>query len=220
MRNAIKNGLIGDVYLVRGICAGDFLSDGTHTVDSMMFLNGDCSAEWVVGQIFRGRKATKEELELNRFAYTGTRFGHHVEQGALSSFQLSNGVRCETSTGAMMLMPGRIYQDIEVFGSKGRIWRNNDYSDPHVMINTDGSWAELPIDAALTDIGGLETAHKLFADTVINGTENPLALKNAMKGFEVVMSIYESARLNARIELPLAQDEFPLNLMIQDRGDF
>jgi hypothetical protein len=66
----------------------------------------------------------------------------------------------------------------------------------------------------------LETAHKLFADTILNGTENPMALETAMSGFEVVMSIYESARLNARIELPLAQDEFPLDLMIQDRGDF
>jgi predicted dehydrogenase len=220
MRKAIVDGLIGDVYLIRGICAGDFLSDGTHTIDSLLYLNGDCAVEWVLGQIYRGPFASEEDQKKNRYAYNGKRFGHNTERGAISSFQLANGVRCETISGDQMLMSGRWYQDIEVFGSKGRLWRNNDQSDPPVKINTKGEWEALPlIDTEFGD-SGLMNAHKMFAETVLKGTPHPMSMENAMRGFEVVMSIYESARLNARIVLPLEQDEFPLDLILLAKGEF
>jgi len=219
MKKAVDDGLIGDVYLMRGICAGDFLSDGTHTIDSLTYLNGDCGVKWVLGQIYRGAFASEEEQKANKYAYNGKRFGHNTERGAISSFQLSNGVRCETVTGDQMLMPGRWYQDIEIFGSKGRLWRNNDQSAPPVMINTAGEWVEQPL--IEDDVNyGLPAAHRLFADTVLNGAKHPMSMENAMKGFEVVMAVYESARLNARIELPLMQEEFPLDLIIKERGEF
>jgi predicted dehydrogenase len=220
MRKAIDDGLIGDVYLMRGICAGDFLSDGTHTVDSLMYLNGDSPVEWVLGQIYRGPHASEEEQQKNKFAYVGKRFGHNVERGAMSSFQLANGVRCETISGDQMLMPGRWYQDIEVFGSKGRIWRNNDGCEPPVRINTCGEWKELPLISNWDGDSGLIHAHKMFADTVRTGAAHGLSMDVAMIGFEIVMSVYESARLNARIIPPLTQGSFPLDLMLQTRGDF
>jgi predicted dehydrogenase len=222
MKKAIQDGLIGDVYLMRGLCAGDFLSDGTHTIDSLMYFNDDCDVNWVLGQIYRGPIASEEMIKANKYAYIGKRFGHNTERGAISSFQLANGVRCETLSGDQMLMPGRWYQDIEVFGSKGRLWRNNDQSDPPVKINnldTKGEWKELPLVEENID-SGLFHAHKLFAETVLNGAEHPMSMAKAMKGFEVVMAIYESARLNARIEFPLLQEEFPLDLMIKERGEF
>ncbi|MCL2709001.1 MAG: Gfo/Idh/MocA family oxidoreductase [Defluviitaleaceae bacterium] len=219
MRKAITDGLIGEVYLIKGICAGDFLSDGTHTIDSLLYLNGDCGVLWVLGQVYRGEFASEEEVKANRYAYTGKRFGHNVERGAISSFQLENGVRCETVSGGELLMPGRWYQDIEIFGKNGRIWRNNDNSDPAVMINTNGKWEALPLTGNTGWDSGLRRAHGLFAQTVLNGDEHPMSMKNAMKGFEVVMSIYESARLNEKIVLPLKQDEFPLDLMLRERGE-
>ena len=110
---------------------------------------------------------------------------------------------------------------MKYFGSKGRLWRNNDQSEPPVKINTGGEWVELPLICnADDDPYGLVNAHKLFADTVLNGSEHPMSMEKAMRGFEVVMSIYESARLNARIELPLLQEEFPLDLMLKERSDF
>jgi predicted dehydrogenase len=220
IKKAIEDGLIGDVYLMRGICAGDFLSDGTHTIDSLLYLNGDCDVKWVLGQIYRGPFASEEEQKANRYAYVGKRFGHNVERGAISSFQLSNGVRCETISGDQLIIPGRWYQDIEIFGSFGRLWRNNDNSEPPVKINTNGEWVELPLIGNINDDPyGLVNAHRLFADMVINGTPHPMSMETAMKGFEVVMSIYESARTNARIEPPLLQEEFPLDLMLK-RGEF
>ncbi|MCL2664359.1 MAG: Gfo/Idh/MocA family oxidoreductase [Defluviitaleaceae bacterium] len=220
MRDAIVNGLIGEVYLIRGICAGDFLSDGTHTVDSLMYLNGDHPAEWVLGQIYRGPFASEEEQKENRYAYNGKRFGHNTERGAISNIMFSNGVRAETVTGDQMLMKGRWYQDIEVFGSKGRLWRNNDQSEPPVMINTTGEWVNLPFSVEDEKNYGLKAAHGLFAKTVCSGAKHPMDMETAMKGFDIVMGVYESARLNARVGFPLAQEEFPLDLMLKERGEF
>jgi predicted dehydrogenase len=220
MRDAIVNGAIGEVYLMRGICAGDFLSDGTHTVDSLMFLNGDSEAEWVLGQIYRGPFASEEEQKANKYAYNGRRFGHSTERGAISSIMFKNGVRAETITGDQMLMKNRWYQDIEIFGSKGRLWRNNDQSDPPVMINTTGEWVGLPFTTEDDNNYGLVCAHRLFAETVGSGASHPMSMEIAMRGFEIVMGVYESARLNARIQFPLAQDAFPLDLMLNERGEF
>ena len=220
MRSAITDGLIGDVYLIRGICAGDILSDGTHTVDSLMYLNGDCDISWVAGQIFRGPKAGAEEKAKNPYAYVGTRFGHNVERSAMASFQMSNGVRCEILCGDQLIMPGRFYQDIEVFGTKGRLWRNNDSSSPPVSINTTGEWKELPAtDITGINDSGLFNAHRYFAQTILEGTPHLMSLEISMKGFEAVMAIYESARTNTIIFPPLQQDEYPLDVLLRERGD-
>ena len=40
--------------------------------------------------------------------------------------------------------------------------------------------------------------------------------ENALRGFEVIMAIYESARLHKKITLPLQQDRFPLELMVAE----
>ena len=40
--------------------------------------------------------------------------------------------------------------------------------------------------------------------------------ESALKGHEIVMAIYESARTRSRIELPLKQDAFPLQVMVDE----
>ena len=49
-RELIERGAIGEVRLIRMHCAGDFLTDGTHAVDSALWLLGDPEVDWVFGQ--------------------------------------------------------------------------------------------------------------------------------------------------------------------------
>jgi len=212
MKRIIDEGVIGEIYLIRGSCAGDFLSDGTHTIDSMMFLTGDRDVKWLLSQIYRGRKATLDELAVNRFKYCGARYGHNVEEGAMVVIELDNGVRLEAQTGTMWI-PERGYQDIEVFGTKGRIWRAGDSADPPIRINTDGIWK--PFGHDITD-DSLENAHEGIAEAILTGSRHPMDIETAIKGFELVMAVYESARLNARLEMPLKQMEYPLDVMLRD----
>ena len=213
MREIIASGELGDVTLMRGSCPGDMLSDGTHTMDSLLFLNGGCAVSWVLAQVYRGRKATAEELAVNPWLYCGTRYGHNVEEGAIATVQFANGVRAEIMTGTMW-QPSLGYQNMDVFGSKGRLLRAGDGADPAVAINTGGRWLAVPV--ADDDDGGLKEAHRLFARTVLDGAAHPMGISEALPGFEAVMAVYESARLNGRVELPLGQEDFPLDLMLRE----
>jgi hypothetical protein len=60
----------------------------------------------------------------------------------------------------------------------------------------------------------MQIAYCLFAQMVRIGAPHPMAGTIALRGFEVVMAIYESARLRRKITLPLQQERFPLELLV------
>ena len=217
MHKLLKEGAIGEPYLIRGSCGGDVLSDGTHTVDSILYLADDCEARWVFGQIYREEPDPSEEKSTGFIPSGGWRYGHMIETGAMAVLELENGWRAEIFTGGMRL-PGRGYQDVEVFGSKGRLWHPGDRSNPSLLIWNEkpGGWKivsmeELPEEYKRYD--PITNGYHLFAQTIREGRYHPLCGENALRGFEIVMAIYESARLHAKIELPLHQDRFPLEMM-------
>ncbi len=223
MRKLIENGAIGDVYLIRGICAGDFLSDGTHTVDSIFYLTGNADAEWVLGQVFRKKVNPDEANKSNYGHFTGWRFGHPVESGAMAVIRFKNGIRGEVFTGEMRHMgwnlphPGWAYQDIEIFGTKGRLWRCGDSANPPLLIwDEKGGWRPA------SDLEGKSfgddyvNVFREFANYVRNRGDYPLGIEYAIKTHELVMAVYESARKHDRVYLPLEQERFPLEIMIED----
>lgn len=214
MRSAIESGEIGEVYLVRGSCAGDILSDGTHTIDSTLYLLGDEDIKWVLGQVYRGSAEPPEVVAKNPWAYTGNRYGHLVERGAMAVFETLSGVRAEILTGDMRF-PGRTYQDIEVIGTKGRLWRAGDSAEPKLIILKDNETQWKKIDLS-DDKDVFEDVFRAFAESIELGSIHPLCSENSLRGFQVIMAIYESARLNARINLPLQQEEFPLDIMVRE----
>ena len=214
MREQIEQGSIGELMELRASLPGDLLSDATHTVDSMIYLAGDAPVDWVLGQLFRGRKATPEELAVNRFKFSGTRYGHNVEEGAMSSFAFKTGVRATIYSGTMAL-PKHGYQDIEVIGSEGRMRRAGDAAKPAVIIDNGNGPRTLVQD---NDDSGLREAHRLAAETLNNGAGHPMDISRALPGFEVIMALMESARLRARLDLPIAQMEYPLDIMLRN-GD-
>ena len=218
MRRLIEDGAIGEVALIRGACAGDILSDGTHTVDAIFHLAGDIDVKWVLGQVYREAPDPQAERSKGYPVSGGWRYGHPVETGAMATFEFENGIRGELLTGEVRF-PGRGYQDIEVFGTKGRLWRPGDKGDPVPLIQDDrsGGWREVPMaDASGSEVSSnaISNAYDAFAHTVRGGAYHPLCGNNALREFEVVMGIYESARLRAKVELPLAQPRFPLEMMI------
>jgi len=214
MREQIESGAIGELTELRGSLPGDLLSDVTHTVDSMMYLAGDAPVDWVLGQIYRGRKATPEELAINRYKFCGTRYGHNVEEGAMSAFAFKTGVRAVIFSGTMAL-PKHGYQDITVIGSSGYMRRAGDAAKPAVIIDT-GAGPRTLVEE--NDDSGLREAHRLAAETLLNGSDHPMDISYALPGFEVIMALFESARLRSRLNLPISQMEYPLDVMLRN-GD-
>jgi predicted dehydrogenase len=243
-RRLIEQGAIGDVKLVRSNNAGDILSDGTHAVDSVLWMLGDVDAKSVLGQVFREVSADMRERAVAQSAKTGFtgeagfRFGHPVENGGMGVVTMANDVRVEFFCGEMR--DGyRAYQDYEVFGTKGRLWRTGDGARPNLYIQdakggewsagvddkwvyrpvehkgTAGTWRpvelpEYPYQNAIQD-GYLRLARQLR-----DGTPHPMSGRVALRGFEIVMAIYESARLRRRLTMPLQQEQFALQLMVSE----
>jgi len=245
-KRLIDAGAIGDVLLVRGNNAGDILSDGTHAIDSMQWMTGDQSAKWVFGQIHR-----TELHQTSKEAGTGTgdegrhkgvapgfRYGHVIETGGMGVWQLADGIRVELFCGDLR-EEGRVYQDYEVIGTKGRIWRKDDRfvpenlfisdvdggdleitrDDGHVMPRSvegggRGRWRRVELDIEQRRDLKLD-AYQLFAKMIHEeGVDHPMSGERALRGFEILMSIYESARTHRRIQPPLEQEQFPLELMV------
>ena len=218
MKSLLDAGAIGEVELCRGSCAGDLLSDATHLVDTVRFLNDDAPVTWVFGGLHRevGPEVARNPQSI-QLASGGFRYGHAVETGAVGVFEFATGVRAELLCGDMRLLK-RAYGDYEVFGTQGRLWRPGDGADPSLLIQDErGGWRAAE---GLPEGDGHEqtarACYAQFAKMVTEGAPHPLNGNSALLDLEIIMAIFESARLRSRIELPLTQDRFPLDLIPSD----
>jgi predicted dehydrogenase len=213
MRRLMDEGAIGEVYLLRGTCAGDLLSDGTHLIDSLRWLAGDQPVRWVLGQVYRDPPDPDEERGGGFHVSGGYRYGHMVENGGMAVLEFESGLRAELLTGSVRV-PDRPYQDYEVFGSTGRLWRYGDRVQPPLRIQDEGAggYREVPNDSD-APASARTNMYATFARTINEGAPHPLFGESALADQEVIMAIYESARTHSRIELPLEQETFPLLLM-------
>jgi len=220
MRELIEAGAIGEPEVYRGSCGGDLLSDATHLVDTIRSLNSDAPVRWVFGQIHReiGPEVARDPKHV-QLASAGFRYGHAVETGAVAVLEFATGVRVELFCGDLRL-PQREYGDYEVVGTKGRLWRAGDAADPPLLIQDERSgWR--PVEALSAQGEQDETGRACygqFARMVCRGAEHPLNANSALQDLEVIMAIFESARLRCRLELPLAQDRFPLDILIEQQA--
>lgn len=218
MRALIQEGAIGDVYLLRGSCSGDMLTDGTHLVDALLHLAGDAPVRWVFGSVYRDPPPEGEERGGGYYRTGGYRYGHVVESGAMATWEFASGLRAEILCGGLKF-PERPYNDYEVLGSRGRLWRVGDQAEPGVLIqtcDTDG-WQPIGGMQPQEERGAMTASYTLLARNLrAGGEDHPLAITRAMQGMEILMAIFESARRRSRIELPLQQDRFPLEIMIEE----
>lgn len=230
-KELIDNGAIGDVRVVRGCCAGDFLSGGTHVADSLLFLVGDPAVEWVVGQVVRDLEAIRAELE--RF---GDYQGHAIESGAMAVAQLANGVRAEFFTGDMR-PDGRPYQDYVIEGTRGQIWRLSDSVKTHRLFIANGEGGGTHVqDESLKGVSApdghgfwrpvdyeqpesrsqIPYGYALLAKSLREGCPHPMNGDIAINAFQIAMGLFESARTGRRIHAPVECDRFPLDVMIEE----
>ncbi|MBP3964730.1 Gfo/Idh/MocA family protein [Paenibacillus lignilyticus] len=216
MRRLIQEGAIGKPRLLRATCAGDFLSDGTHSVDILLSLTGDEKVKWVLAAMFRQDVEPGLPDQYDYAIFTGRRYGHAVESGMMVTLEFESGLRAEFLTGDARL-PGSGYQDIEAIGDQGRLWRAGDSANPQLQIHDAqaGGFRAAELDAPDSFNDGLPGVFRQLAISMHTGAHHPLAASIAIDVMEVVMAAYESARLGRRIDLPLQQDRFPLDMMLE-----
>ncbi|MEK7475751.1 MAG: Gfo/Idh/MocA family oxidoreductase [Candidatus Coatesbacteria bacterium] len=220
MRRLVEEGAVGKLLLVRGCCAGDILSDGTHTVDTIRHLAGDAEVKWVMGQVHRDPPPSGEPRGMGYDASGGWRYGHPIESGAMASFEFSTGVRAEVFTGTMCVPGHRGYQDFEAIGEDGRLWRAGDGAKIPLQVQDRGAggWrpVEVPGPADPVPTSSTLANYREFARMIREGGGHPLSGDSALRDHEIIMAIHESSRLRARVDLPLGQERYPLELVLEE----
>ncbi len=213
-KELIDSGAIGRVEQINVYNGGDILTSSSHMVDTMSYLLGDPPAEWVIGQIDRRDPGfTNRPIGLQQWEETHTRYGHHVETGALGLIQFEGGARGLVECGIVSRpRPG---YSATIYGTDGMIETSGDRPEPgepwlRARIKGEPDWIypDAPPNEAT------QAAFERLLEVLEHGGTHPLDMRMARRIHEILMAIYESSRRRARIDLPLTVTESPLEAMI------
>ena len=210
MREAIKEKKIGELIGIDIVQSGtNLLDSGPHLIDAALYFLGQRQAEEVLAAV--------DISEISEYQ------GVPVEKHSFATVHLSDGVRLtiEAGAGTRLRLPIIRAQGSDGFaelhaevppGSKSifrALFRGeaeifNPPTNEHFHHSEDSN---LYVTRALADIvQGLKTGRPTRIDA-----------EGAVRGLEIILAIYESARLGKTVRLPLQQEEFPLDLWLRER---
>ena len=203
-RQMIADGMIGRVEFVYSSAGWGLPNWSSHHADMYRYLLDD-ECDWVMGAVAR----TTDRMER------GTR----IEDGASAVFQFRRGTRCFLISD----LTGEIYQGARIYGSDGMM----DLLPERLRVfgaNTGGQWIT---HAPNGRFYGVDADHFEYVEGV-SAQANEIAdwaegavdvhrgeALNGYKALEMIMAVYESARLHDRVSLPLKTRVNPLDLMVE-----
>ena len=214
-KELIDSGAIGSVEQITVYnSGGDLITSSSHMVDVMRYLLGDPPAQWVIGQIdTRDPGFTNRPVGLQQWEETHTRYGHHVETGAIGTIQFEGGARGQVEVG-IVCRPRPSYS-ATVYGSDGLIKTSGDRPEPgeprlRARVKGQPDWITPEVVPNEATVEVIKALLRMLED----GGTHPLDMRAARQVHEILMAIYESSRRRARIDLPLTVSENPLEAMI------
>ncbi len=198
-KEMLHEGAIGQLIRIEAACEGwDAFQWGTHWVDIMRFFNDDQPVDWVLAQVDR--------------RWDRIRFGHRMETECIAQIGFHNGVRAVLETGDHIVGAG-FYN--RLIGTDGMIEVDAAKKIPLRAFTRTGYIVPELRDAEPNFPSEVGRAISSALRTVEAGSlEHPLNGASARATTEVVMAIYESARIGRLVELPLQQNDSPLGLML------
>lgn len=212
-RKLLDEEVIGTITQITGICAGDALTDGTHLIDMTRYLNRDTPVTSVFGAIEMSHRGAvnPDGMGMREFNERRMRYGHHAETGAIGLLLFENGVRGHLEMGN--LSRGG-YQRFIVDGTEGRMEISGDRAMPGeatLRFRRSSSGWETP---ELGEGHDFQKSIEAMLDVLEHGGEHLLRAESARATLEVIMAIYESARIRKIVPLPLERRDSPLEAMI------
>ena len=220
-KELLDEGVIGKLEQIwaSGHPYSSLLVDGTHIVDLIRYYAGDARIEWVMGQV---------DARSGRVGWQ-----HVLEDASLALIKFETGVRALLTTGgglhtpahdALASSPPFEYNRILLQGTTGMIDIRGDGPVEGLPLVTliKGDRAE-PVELVPGTGSGASwhrgvSPHKDLLRCLETGEVHPLSGTSARATLEVLMAIYESARLRQVVTLPLEKGENPLEEMLAERG--
>ena len=193
-RNLLAAGAVGAPKHVCTSGGQGLLNDCSHIFDFMRYVMSDPSAQWVIGNI--ERKTDRYERDIR------------IEDRSAGIIGFDNG-----AIGMLLqeLAPGR--QGGTVYGEDGIL----DVSEARVRMlsSKTGTWEERP---SVGEDNSVCQARELadWLDGTL-GTYRGQA-SNGRAAVEIIMAIYESARLHEVVQMPVRTHASPIDVMV-DNGD-
>jgi predicted dehydrogenase len=218
LREAIKNGLIGDVRELRAFGkqdnrAGgeDMMVLGTHLFDLMRALVGNpesCTARLLQ----QGRP-----VQVSDRRRVKDNVGWVAGDQIFAQFSFANGVNATfTSDGALREI--QAHWGIEVYGSKGVVRFNGDIA-PSVHVRTASPWSTSgrveEWKAFEPELANQPFEHNQrpvtdWLEAIERNREPECSAANGAAAVEMAMAVYQAALKKTRVEFPLIQRAHPL----------
>ena len=202
-RALVEEGAIGEPLFVTNKVAEGLTNWGTHSIDGSRFVLGDPVAEWVMGAV---------ERRTDRFERDTL-----VEDACMGLVHFAGGLQLFIQSALMR--EGATAGSFDIRGSEGFLCVSE--TKVTLMNAATNGWQDIDLGLAEGDkaIGGNTNAaqvKELIAWIEGDVEKHRNAGTTARETVEIMMALYESARQNHVIHMPLTEKGYPLELMVAE----
>ena len=197
-RRLVQEGFIGKPRHLWSAVKGGMLNTGTHSVDFQLYVLGDPRAEWVMGQV---------ERKTDHYV-----FGHRVEDRCAGIVGYPGEVE-----GVLENEMNSTYQlGANVYGTEGLL-EVRDNSLKYLTKERAGWQVFTPEEEVRTGYGVAFTdqANEICAWIEDRVDDYRGDAKHGKAALEIMMGVYESARMHERVALPLQTRANPLDVAVE-----
>jgi len=207
-KELVESGLIGSPLFVELKALEGLLNWATHNIDGSRYIIGDPETDWVFGSV---------ERTTNKFE-RDTR----IEDSCMGLIQYKNGIQSFVQSDLAQYDYESQWKTNHPIFIRGEIGALDitEYEVKFLGGNNSG-WETIPADIPkekIDPIGG-DTNGKLVKELVdwLNGGKNHRCSGDkAKQTLDIMMSIYQSARINEKVYFPVNEDAYPLDLMFNE----
>ena len=199
----LEEGAIGTPVFVTNKVAEGLTNWGTHSIDGSRFVLGDPKAEWVMGAV--ERRTDRYERDTL------------VEDACMGLVHFDNGIQLFIQSDLMR--EGATAGSFEIRGSEGFL--NVSETKVKVMNATSNGWQDVDLGLSKDDkaLGGNTNAAQVrelisWIEGAADHHRNAGTI--ARDTVEIMMALYESARQNHIVRLPMSEKGYPLELMVAE----
>ena len=201
-KEIVENGEIGIPTRAELRVKDGLLNWGTHSIDGARFILGDPKAKWVVGSVERYTNKYERDTPIED-SCTGLIHFENDLQFFIQSDLMDND--CDAGK-------------FEIYGTEGFLKITE--TEVKIFNKSSNGWkdVEIPLRDGDVAIGGNTNAEQTLEliDWIEGGEKHRGAGDVAAETVEIMMGIYESARINRVVKFPLEVKGYPLEKMIEE----